>query len=368
MEDIFQYADDLGPEKVIEIYDPSVSLKAILVVDNVAAGPSIGGLRMATDVSKEECFRLARAMTLKNAMAGLPHGGGKSVLFGDPAMPAVDKERLVRAFAYAVKDVADYITGPDMGTNEALMACVKDVNGRSVGLPREIGGIPLDEIGATGYGLNVALQVAQEFSELRLDGSAIVVQGFGSVGQHAARYLATQGARLVGVSDSHGARVAPSGFDVEALLAHKQAGGNIADYAAGKTIEAADLIAVECDVWIPAARPDVITEHNAPRMNTRVVAQGANIPASAAAERILAERGILVIPDFVANAGGVICAAVEYHQGSETQAMATIEEKIRSNVSAILSRAARTGATPRAVALEIAGERVRRAMEYRHTH
>ena len=367
MEDIFLYTDDLGPEKVIEIYDPSTGLKAILVVDNVAAGPSIGGLRMATDVSKQECFRLARAMTLKNAMAGLPHGGGKSVLFGDPAMPAEDKERLVRAFAYAVKDVADYITGPDMGTNEALMACVKDVNGRSVGLPREIGGIPLDEIGATGFGLSVALQVAQKFSELRLDGSTVVVQGFGSVGQHAARYLAAQGARLVGVSDSHGARVAPDGFDVAELMAHKQAGNSIADFNAGRTIDPADLIAVECDVWIPAARPDEITEDNAPRMNTSVVVQGANIPASAAAEKILAEQGILVIPDFVANAGGVICAAVEYHQGSETQAMATIEEKIRANVAAVLTRAAESGALPRAVAMDIAYERVRRAMTFRRT-
>ena len=367
MENIFLYTDDLGPEKVIEIYDPTTGLKAILVVDNVAAGPSIGGLRMAEDVSKEECFRLARAMTLKNAMAGLPHGGGKSVLFGDPSMPAEDKERLVRAFAYAVKDVADYITGPDMGTNEAMMACVRDVNGRSVGLPREIGGIPLDEIGATGFGLSIALQAAQEFSDLRLTGCAVVVQGFGSVGQHAARYLAGQGVRLVGVSDSHGARIAPDGFDVAALMAHKQAGGNVADFDAGKTIDPTDLIAVECDVWIPAARPDVITEKNAPRMNTRVVAQGANIPASAAAEKILAERGILVIPDFVANAGGVICAAVEYHQGNETQAMSTIEEKIRSNVAAVLTRAADTGDPPRTVALAIARERVRRAMAFRRT-
>jgi glutamate dehydrogenase (NAD(P)+) len=171
----------------------------------------------------------------------------------------------------------------------------------------------------------------------------------------------------VGVSDSHGARVSPDGFDVAALMAHKHDGGSLADFNDGKTIDPAELIAVECDVWIPAARPDVITEENAPRMNTRVVAQGANIPASAKAEKILAERGILVIPDFVANAGGVICAAVEYHQGSETQAMATIEEKIRSNVAAVLTRASDTGDLPRTVALAIARERVHRAMTFRRT-
>jgi len=367
MEDTFRYADALGPEKIIEIYDPATSLRAILVVDNVAAGPSIGGLRMAKDVSKTECFRLARAMTRKNAMAGLAHGGGKSVLFGDPDMPAAEKEQLVRSFAYAVKDVHDYITGPDMGTNERLMACVRDVNGRAVGLPREVGGIPLDEIGATGFGLSVALQVAEEHSGPRLDGSAVVVQGFGSVGQHAARYLARLGARLVGVSDSRGARVAPAGFDLDALIAHKAQGGSVADFAGGQAISADDLIAVACDVWIPAARPDVITEANAGRMQTRVVAQGANIPASPGAEQILADRGILVIPDFVANAGGVICAAVEYHQGSETQAMHTIEEKIRANVAEVLTQVADSGALPRAVAMDIAHRRVGMAMQYRRT-
>ena len=125
-------------------------------------------------------------------------------------MTANAKEVLVRSFAYAIKDVHDYIPGPDMGTNEAAMAQVKDITGRAAGLPREIGGIPLDEIGATGFGLGVALEVAQSYSDLTIEGARVVVQGFGSVGQHAARFLAAKGARLVGVSDSHGARVARS--------------------------------------------------------------------------------------------------------------------------------------------------------------
>jgi glutamate dehydrogenase/leucine dehydrogenase len=114
MDDLFRFADDLGPAKILQMYQPSLNLRAVLVVDNVAAGPSIGGTRMAPDVSVEECFRLARAMTLKNAAAGLPHGGGKSVIVADPAMPAADKERLMRAFARALADIDDYIVGPDM--------------------------------------------------------------------------------------------------------------------------------------------------------------------------------------------------------------------------------------------------------------
>ena len=160
--DIFRFADKIGPKKIVTIYDPSCGLKAVLVVDNVAAGPSIGGTRMAPDVSLEECFRLARAMTLKNAAASLAHGGGKSVIFADPAMDPDAKQTLIRAFARAVGEIADYIPGPDMGTNETAMAWIRDEIGRAVGLPREIGGIPLDEIGATGFGLAIAAEVAQQ--------------------------------------------------------------------------------------------------------------------------------------------------------------------------------------------------------------
>ena len=129
-----------------------------------------------------------------------------------------------------------------------------------------------------------------------------------------------------------------------------------------------DLVAVECDVWIPAARPDVLRADNVTRMNTKVIAEGANIPTTIEAESILAQRGVVIIPDFVANAGGVICAAVEYHRGSEVQAMTTIEEKIRSNVSAVFDRVAGSGELPRQAASDIANERVRKAMSYRRTY
>ena len=133
--------DDLGPAKIIHVREPRIGLKATLVVDNVAAGPSIGGLRMAPDVTTEECTRLARAMTLKNAAAGLAHGGGKSVLYGDPKMPVDEKQRLIRAFAFALRNEGDYIFGPDMGTDEMAMGWVRDETGCAVGLPRELGGM-----------------------------------------------------------------------------------------------------------------------------------------------------------------------------------------------------------------------------------
>jgi glutamate dehydrogenase (NAD(P)+) len=223
--EMFTFADQLGPEKIVHIHEPRVGLKAIVVVDNTAAGPAIGDTRMARDVSVEECVRLARAMTLKNAAAGLAHGGAKSVIIGDPFMAHRDKERVVRAFAAAIRNIGEYIPGPDMGTNETAMAWVEDEIGRSVGLPREIRGIPLDEIGATGFGLAVAAEVAQEFSGVGLRGARVAVQGFGAVGRHAARFLAGKGAQLAAASDSKGAVHDPDGLDLGRLEAHKLRAG-----------------------------------------------------------------------------------------------------------------------------------------------
>ncbi len=122
MDDIFSFTDEFGPAKIIHIHEPGAGLKAIVVIDNAAAGPGIGGVRLVPDVSVEEAFRLARAMTFKAAAAGLPHGGAKAVIFGDPQMPAAEKEKLIRAFAVSIRGLKDYIPGPDMGTDEACMA------------------------------------------------------------------------------------------------------------------------------------------------------------------------------------------------------------------------------------------------------
>src|SRR5512134_1458601 len=212
-------ADTLGPAKILHVHEPGCGLRAVVVVDNVACGPSIGGLRMAPDVTTAECFRLARAMTLKNSAAGLAHGGGKSVLCGDPRMLPDAKERLIRAFAHALRNEQDYIFGPDMGTDETCMAWVKDEIGRAVGSPPALGGIPLDEIGATGWGVRHAAEVAAPHCGLELRGARVVIQGFGAVGKHSARFLAACGAVLIAASDSKGAVHSAAGLDVTRLIA-----------------------------------------------------------------------------------------------------------------------------------------------------
>jgi glutamate dehydrogenase/leucine dehydrogenase len=357
------YADDLGPEKVIHIYDPHTELRAILVVDNTACGPAIGGVRMAPDVSTDEVFRLARAMTLKNAAAGLPHGGGKSGIVADPR--TADKPRLIRAFARAILQIADYIPGPDMGTDESCMAWIFDETGRAVGLPRVLGGIPLDEIGATGYGLAQCAEVAAPFCNLQLQGATLAVEGFGNVGRPAASFLAQRGVKLVAASDSQGAIYDPAGIDVAELTAVKAKSGTVAAYEPGRTLDRADVLTVPCDILIPAARPDCIRADNAPAIQAKLVLQGANIPATAEAESILHQRGVVVVPDFIANAGGVICAAVEFHGGTEAAAPEQIARKIRQNAQAVLARSREERMEPRRAAVLLAQERVRAAMAFR---
>ena len=363
MQDIFALGDSLGPAKVIHVHQPELGLKGVLVVDNVAAGPSIGGLRMAEDVSVEECARLARAMTLKNAAAGLPHGGGKSVLVGNPQMEPQQKEQLIRGFAHALRNETDYIFGPDMGTNEECMAWVKDEIGRSVGLPLELGGIPLDVIGATGFGLQQAIEVATEFSHFSLTGARVVVQGFGAVGKHVARFLTQQGSLLVGVADSRATLHDPDGIDVEELIALKAEGGSVLDYPRAEKLDGDAVIDLDCDIWIPAARPDILHKDNVHRLKARLVAQGANIPLTPEAEQYLHAKGVLNLPDFIANAGGVICAAMEYRGSSQMAAMDTIREKIRANTQTVLTEAQRENILPREAGLRLAQRRVMKAMQ-----
>jgi glutamate dehydrogenase/leucine dehydrogenase len=365
VEELFRFSDEFGPARVIHIHRRSVGLKAIVVIDNTACGVAIGGVRMAPDVSFEECFRLARAMTWKNAAAGLPHGGGKSVIFSDHRMPSPQKEQVIRAFAGTIRDIADYVPGPDMGTDELCMGWIKDETGRAVGLPSAIGGIPLDQIGATGFGLTSAVEVACGFIGLELKGARVAVQGFGAVGKHAARFLAQEGAILVAATDTGGTIVDRAGLDISALMALKDSGRPLRDHPRGEKLEVDAILDVDCDIWIPAARPDVVRADNVHRLKARLMPQGANIPCALEAEIALHKRGVLVIPDFIANAGGVICAATEFQGGTERAAFESIDQRIRTNTRLVIEESRRTGCLPRAAAVALAERRLREATRTR---
>ncbi|MFU8766908.1 MAG: Glu/Leu/Phe/Val family dehydrogenase [Candidatus Methanoperedens sp.] len=360
---VFEFADDIGPEKIVHLYEPRSQTKAIVVIDNVAAGPALGGVRMALDVTTAEVVRLSRSMTYKNIMAGLPHGGGKSGIIADPK--TVNKEHVIRTFARGINSLTDYIPGPDMGTDETSMAYVYDETGRAAGLPRELGGIPLDEIGATAYGTAVCADIAQEYINLDLNGARLTIEGFGNVGKPAARFFAERGAILVGASDSNGTIYNKNGLDVDDLIRIKETTGSVTNYKDGEVLESTDLLMISTDIFLPAARPDVINEGNSDVIDAGLIIEAANIPITEKAEKILHDRGILVIPDFIANAGGVITASVEYHGGTETQAFDRIKYSISRNTKEILDKVYSENTYPRDTAVSIAKQRVLRAMKYR---
>ncbi|HMP78833.1 MAG TPA: Glu/Leu/Phe/Val dehydrogenase, partial [Pirellulaceae bacterium] len=320
-----------------------------------------------------EVWRLARAMTWKNALAGIPHGGGKSGIIADPRkLTIAQKEVLIRQFARGIETLVQYIPGPDMGTDETAMAWVRDEIRRSVGLSSVLGGIPLDQVGATGFGLAVSAEVAQDFAGIDLKGATVSIQGFGNVGRHTARYLSAseRGAVIVAVTDLAGTVYNPRGLDIERLAEMMNDGIPITEYkGAGTQVLHGDAyLDIEVDIFVPAAQPDVITSENAHRLKCKLMLQGANIPCSEEAEDILFERNVICIPDFVANAGGVICGSVEYHGGTKTTAFAEIREKMRENTAEVLRSAKEQGIKPRTAALMLAQERVVEAMSYRRAN
>jgi glutamate dehydrogenase/leucine dehydrogenase len=355
--------DDLGPEKVMHLYSPKTQLRAMVVVDNTALGPSVGGVRVSPTVTMQEVLRLARTMTMKNSIAGLPHGGGKAGIIADSKK--IDKERYFRTFAREIRDLVDYIPGPDMGSDEDCMAWIHDEIGRATGLPREIGGLPLDKIGATGYGIAECAEIACPYAGLNLKGSRVAIQGFGSVGRAAAGFLSGKGAVIVAASDTGGTIYNPEGLDVAGLLDIKRSTGSVINYENGTRKRQEDLFLTDCEILIPAATPDVIHKDNVRQMRAKLILQGANIPATQEAELILHELGILSVPDFIANAGGVIMAAMEYAKKIEREALEAISSKIRTNTQLVIEKAKKENLLPRRAAESIARERVLSAMRYR---
>jgi glutamate dehydrogenase (NAD(P)+) len=207
--------------------------------------------------------------------------------------------------------------------------------------------------------------VAQEYADVRLDEATVVIQGFGAVGGKVAHFLSERGAVILAVADSRGAIHDRHGLDITALLELKQAGKSVIDYTVGKRIAREDVVGIGCDIWIPAARPDVIRGDNVDRLDAKLVIEGANIPVTREAERILHERGVLCVPDFIANAGGVICAAMEYQGATELAALQSIEDKLRHNTRLVLEDSRRRGILPRQAAEELALALVRKAMDLR---
>jgi glutamate dehydrogenase (NAD(P)+) len=297
------------------------------VTHNIARGPSKGGIRYHPAVTRDEVKALAMWMTWKCALMGLPFGGAKGGVVCDPKqLSAGELERLTRRFTSEIineigpeKD----IPAPDVGTDGQVMAWIFDtysmnmghsVLGVVTGKPLAIGG-SVGRIEATARGALYCIRTALQKQGSRFDGTRVAIQGFGNVGSNLARLLAAEGVRIVALSDSRGGVANPYGIDVPAALAYKEEHGTLLGLPGTEEITNEELIEIECDVLAPCALEQVITDENAPRVKARMVCEGANGPITPTGDEILDDRGILVLPDVLANAGGVVVSYFEWVQG-----------------------------------------------------
>lgn len=296
------------------------------VQHSIARGPGKGGIRYAPDVTLEEVRALASWMTWKCAVVNIPYGGAKGGVICEPQILSPGElERLTRRYTAEIiefigpeKDVP----APDMNTNEQVMAWLMDtysmhmrqtVTGVVTGKPLDLGG-SRGRTEATGRGcMIVTLQALEKFG-MKPEETSVVIQGFGNVGGMAARLMSRRGFKITGIIEWDAAVHNAKGLDIEALMKHRKQTGSIAEFAGGDTIDRDEALYLPCDVLLPAAKEGVITSKTAPKLNCKIICEGANGPTTPPADKILADKGVFVIPDILANAGGVTVSYFEWVQ------------------------------------------------------
>ncbi len=364
--------DLFGPEYVVKLYSPKFNIWGFLVIDNTHLGPGKGGIRITPKVTEEEVARLARAMTFKNALVRIPFGGAKAGIAFDPKSVGRNvKKEIIQWFSRELKPLCPsrYVAGPDINTGENEMLWYVQANGSwraATGKPAHYCmkvygrrgkkcGIP-HEFGSTGFGVARATGVALEFLGIDHRAATVAVEGFGNVGTFVCKYLSEMGLKVVAVSDSKGGIMDKGGLNYRKLLAAKKKTASVVNYEGGQRIDHASLFGLGVDVLIPAALPDVINKGNVGAVRAKVIVEGANIPMKEEYEEELHHRGTLVVPDIVANAGGVISSYAEYRGYNPKTMFALIEKKITRNVHKVLMKTKETGEKPRDAAMKIVSE------------
>lgn len=327
------------------------------VQHNGALGPYKGGLRYHPTVDLDAARALAMWMTWKTSLAGLPYGGGKGGIKIDPSLYSQSElERITRRFTYALADnigPEHDIPAPDVNTNSQTMAWIADTymstrppalrsaNQHVVtGKPDGSGGLEGRDR-ATGFGVYLTIKFWAERNDMDLSGKRFIVQGFGNVGYWASLFLEQDGAKLVGVQDAQGSIENQEGIDVENLFSYTQKkGGTVMDFPKSQLVDKNDFFAIDCDICIPAALGNQITKENAPRIKAKLIAEGANGPTNVEGEKILLERGIIIIPDILCNSGGVIGSYFEWLQNrsGEIWHLEEVLEKLRKKLNGSFNR------------------------------
>jgi len=372
-----EVADAFGPEYVVRVKDVALGMEGFLVIHNTALGPGKGGIRMAASVTEEEVRRLARAMTWKNSLAGLPFGGAKSGIVW-PGGDDEKKRAFLQSFARAIKMFTPkkYIGAPDVNTGEREMAWFVGATGNwrsatgkpanlcmaSFGEKGEKCGIP-HEFGSTGFGVAHAAKVAAELVGIPLKGATVAIHGFGNVGTFTYQFLTEMGARVVALADVYGAVHAKNGFPKDAVMRVIKNRTPLTRAFAKHAIAPEKFWSVPVDILIPASVTDVIHAGNKNDIQTKIIIEAGNIPMREPIENDLWKKGIMIVPDFVANAGGVISSYAEYRGYNPKRMFELVERKITEATSTVMKESIKSRRNPRRVALEIAQQRVENAMK-----
>lgn len=368
----------------VEMDDGSFRLfTGFRVQHNIARGPAKGGLRYHPGLTIDDVRALAMYMTWKTAVVGLPFGGAKGGVVCDPrGISSGELERLTRRFTTEISLIVGPdrdIPAPDLGTDAQVMAWIMDTLSMHAGfsVPASVTGKPTSIGGSEGRhtapGRGLALVTLQAMRDRGIDpsGATVAVQGFGKVGSVSAQVLAESGMTVVAVSDSAGGVHRGGGLDVASLIALRDEGGRVSEYGGGDRISNEELLELNVDVLVPAAMEAQITGHNAGAVRARVIAEGANAPLDPDADEILNDRGALILPDILANAGGVVVSYLEWVQDQQAyfwaagEVNARLREVMVRSYQQVAARAGERGLVLRAAAMELAVDTVAQATAVR---
>ena len=299
------------------------------VQHSIARGPGKGGIRYAPEVTLDEVRALASWMTWKCAVVNIPFGGAKGGVICDPKkMSQGELERMTRRYT---SEIIDFIgpekdvPAPDVNTNEQTMAWIMDTYSMHVGhtVTSVVTGKPLNiggsrgRVEATGRGVMVVCDESLRYLNLPIDGCRVIIQGFGNVGSNAARLMMEHGYKVVGIAEKEGGLSNPNGIDIHQLIEYKYRNGTLLGFRGAEAMPSEELIVSDCDVLIPAATENVITSRNAEKIKARIIVEGANGPTTAVADEILADKRIFIVPDILANSGGVTASYFEWVQNRQ---------------------------------------------------
>ena len=354
-----------APEIYLIVEDKKLGMTGFLVVESTAVGPGKGGMRMTPNVTIEEVARLADTMTWKNSFFELPFGGAKSGIIWGGGSDEL-KEQFVRSFARKIKEYipSKYVAGPDVNSGEKEMEWIADELkrwGASTGKPsnfcetkdgKKFCGLP-HELGSTGFGVAIALETTAKIMNLDPESTTVGIHGFGNVGTFAAKHLSERGYKIVLLAGSKEATYRPGGFtteEIQSVIDKKRALGDLP----GKKLPQEKFWSTPVDVLIPASVTNVINEANVDQIHSRLIVEGGNIPMTVPIEEQFHRRGVVIVPDFVANGGGIISSYAELQGFSPDQMFKLVEEKISHATNEVMKKSMADSHYSRDVAIKLA--------------